>query len=153
MKSIWRGWIQTAPLSLMTLVSCLTLLTTWRIWAVLCKYDLNKKTTLYWISWSFPVKTKLNFFYTGTELTLKHTNHTTKTGLRRRYMFCCGVKHSKQQSKGITEMSCYTHFERVYCTLGQEGVWKRGWSQKFWALYRNGDILDRRHVFNLLHYD
>lgn len=34
-------------------------------------------------------------------------------------MSCCGVKHSKQQSKGITEMSCYIHFERVYCTLGR----------------------------------
>lgn len=32
-------------------------------------------------------------------------------------MSCCGVKLSKRQSKGITEMSCYARFERVYCTL------------------------------------
>lgn len=44
MRSILRGWIQTVPPSLMTSVSCLTLLMTWQIWAVLCKYDLNKKT-------------------------------------------------------------------------------------------------------------
>lgn len=89
MKSILRGWIQTVPPSLMTLVSCSTLLTTWQIWVVLC-----------------------------TGLTLKHTNHTTKTGSRRRYMSCCGVRLSRQQSKGVSEeLSCYTHLEGVYAAL------------------------------------
>lgn len=86
MKSIWRGWIQTVPPSLTISVSCLTLLTTWQIWVALC-----------------------------TERTLKHTNHTTKTGLRRRYMSCCDVKLSRRRSRCIGDQVVLLHTHGSLC--------------------------------------
>lgn len=42
-------------------------------------------------------------------------------------MFCCGVRLSKQQSKGVSgEISGYIRFEGANCTWGREGVLKNG---------------------------
>lgn len=115
MKSIWRGWIQTVRPLHTTSVSCLTSLTTWQIWAVLCKYTFNARIShalgLLLLFWFFFFN--YYYFYSGTELILKHTNRTTKTGLRKRYMSCCGVRLNKRQSKGVFGMLSYYTLEEL----------------------------------------
>lgn len=146
MKSIWRGWIQTVPPLLMTLVSCLTLLMTWRIWAVLCKYDtpcvdLNAKQPSF--GWTDQVSVIKYFpFYADTELTLKHISRTTKTGLRRRYTSCCGARLSKQQSqfdKG--------NYFILYQTWAGGEMGKIGLPEKFGNFLFGSVMLERMCVF------
>lgn len=75
------------------------------------------KTCLFVCVFTFSKKIPFTF-NAGTELTLKHTNRTTKTGLRRRYMSCCGVRHSRRQSKDTLDMLFLcTHFKGVNAAL------------------------------------
>lgn len=68
--------------------------------------DLRLKLGMLLVCWLFSIFSTL---IAGTELILRHTNRTTKTGLRKRYTSCCGARLNKQQSKGIFDMlSWYT---------------------------------------------
>lgn len=74
------------------------------------------------------VSIKYFTFYTDTELTLKHINHTTRTGLRRRYTSSYGVRLSKLQSqfdKG--------NYFILYQTWGREIGGKIGGCEKIWG--------------------